>query len=221
MLVAWPRLDLFVITDPALARGRTHIEMARAALEGGADAVQLRDKSTSAYNLCLWAKEIQPLARKYGALFVVNDRVDVAMISGAEGAHIGPADLPVREARKLLPRPAILGVSAGDKAAARKAERAGADYLGVGPVFPTTTKPDGRPALGLDGLAAIIKAVSIPVVAIGGINHENVSGVIAAGAAGAAVISAVAAADDMAAAARALKRRIVEARRGAGGASGA
>jgi thiamine-phosphate pyrophosphorylase len=221
MLVGWPRLDLFVITDPALARGRTHIEMARAALEGGADAVQLRDKSASAYNLCLWAKEIQPLARKFGALFVVNDRVDVAMISGAEGAHIGPADLPVREARKLLPRPAILGVSAGDQVAARKAERAGADYLGVGPVFPTTTKPDGRPALGLDGLAAIIKAVSIPVVAIGGINHENVSGVIAAGAAGAAVISSVATADDMAAAARALKRRIVDARRSARDAQGA
>jgi thiamine-phosphate pyrophosphorylase len=195
--------------------------MARAALEGGADAVQLRDKSASAYNLCLWAKEIQPLARKFGALFVVNDRVDVAMISGAEGAHIGPADLPVREARKLLPRPAILGVSAGDQVAARKAERAGADYLGVGPVFPTTTKPDGRPALGLDGLAAIIKAVSIPVVAIGGINHENVSGVIAAGAAGAAVISSVATADDMAAAARALKRRIVDARRSARDAQGA
>jgi thiamine-phosphate pyrophosphorylase len=221
MLVGWPRLDLFVITDPALARGRTHIEMARAALEGGADAVQLRDKSASAYNLCLWAKEIQPLARKFGALFVVNDRVDVAMISGAEGAHIGPADLPVREARKLLPRPAILGVSAGDQVAARKAERAGADYLGVGPVFPTTTKPDGRPALGLDGLAAIIKAVSIPVVAIGGINHENVRGVIAAGAAGAAVISSVATADDMAAAARALKRRIVDARRSARDAQGA
>jgi thiamine-phosphate pyrophosphorylase len=213
MFVGWPRFDLFVITDPDLARGRSHTEMARAALEGGADAVQLRDKSTSAYNLCLWAREIQPL-------FVVNDRVDVALIAGAEGAHIGPSDLPVREARKLLPKPAILGVSAGDKSLAKKAQRAGADYLGVGPVFPTTTKPDGRPALGIEGLAAIIKAVSIPVVAIGGINHENVSGVIAAGAAGAAVISAVATAEDMASAARALKRRIVEARRGPGGAAG-
>lgn len=217
MFVGWPRFDLFVITDPDLARGRSHTEMARAALEGGADAVQLRDKSASAYNLCLWAREIQPQARKFGALFVVNDRVDVAMIAGAEGAHIGPQDLPVREARKLLPKPAILGVSAGDKLLAKKAERAGADYLGVGPVFPTTTKPDDRPALGLDGLARIIKAVNIPVVAIGGINHENVSGVIAAGAAGAAVISAVATAEDMASAARALKRRIVEARKASGG----
>jgi thiamine-phosphate pyrophosphorylase len=217
MFVGWPRFDLFVITDPDLARGRSHTEMARAALEGGADAVQLRDKSTSAYNLCRWAREIQPLARKFGALFVVNDRVDVALVAGAEGAHVGPRDLPAREARKLLPRPSILGVSAGDKSLARKAQRAGADYLGVGPVFPTTTKPDGRPPLGVDGLAAIIKAVSIPVVAIGGINHENVSGVIAAGAAGAAVISAVATEEDMASAARALKRRIVEARKASGG----
>jgi thiamine-phosphate pyrophosphorylase len=217
MLAGWPRFDLFVITDPALARGRSHTEIARAALEGGADAVQLRDKSTSAYNLCRWAMEIQPIARKFGALFVVNDRVDVALVAGADGAHVGPGDLPAREARKLLPKLSILGVSAGDPSLARKAEKAGADYLGVGPVFPTATKPDDRPALGVDGLAAIIKAVSIPVVAIGGINHENVSGVIAAGAAGAAVISTVATAEDMASAARALKRRIVEARRVSGG----
>jgi thiamine-phosphate pyrophosphorylase len=217
MPAGWPRFDLFVITDPDSARGRSHLEIARAALEGGADAVQLRDKSAPALNLCRWAMEIQPLARKFGALFVVNDRVDVALVAGADGAHVGPADLPVREARRLLPRPSILGASAGDPALARRAEKAGADYLGAGPVFPTRTKPDGRPALGIEGLAAIVRAVSIPVVGIGGIDHDNVSGVIAAGAAGAAVISAVAAAEDMAAAARALKRRIVEARRGAGG----
>jgi thiamine-phosphate diphosphorylase len=216
MLAGWPRYDLYVITDPVLSRGRSHVEMARAALEGGADAVQLRDKSTSAYNLCLSAAEIQPIARKFGAAFLVNDRVDVALLSGADGAHVGPDDLPAREARKLLPRPGILGVSVGDRTEARRAERAGADYLGVGPVFATSTKPDAGEPLGVDRLAAIVGAVSIPVVAIGGINLENLSLVIGAGAAGAAVVSAVATADDMAAAARALKRCIVESRRTAG-----
>ncbi len=217
MLAGWPRYDLYVITDPVLSRGRSHVEMARAALEGGADAVQLRDKSTSAYNLCLSAAEIQPIARKFGAAFLVNDRVDIALVSGADGAHVGPDDLPAREARKLLPRPGVLGVSVGDRTEARRAERAGADYLGVGPVFATSTKPDAGEPLGIDQLAAIVGAVSIPVVAIGGINLENLALVIGAGAAGAAVVSAVATADDMAAAARALKRRIVESRRAAGG----
>ncbi|HEU4402029.1 MAG TPA: thiamine phosphate synthase [Candidatus Polarisedimenticolia bacterium] len=213
MVAGWPRFDLYVITDPVLSRGRSHLEIARAALEGGADAVQLRDKSSPAMNLCRLVAEIQPLARKYGALLVVNDRVDVAMVTGADGAHVGQEDLPAREARRLLPRPTVLGVSAGTKDEARRAQKDGADYLGVGPVFPTATKPDAGAALGLEGLAAIAGSVSIPVVAIGGITMENVAGVIAAGAAGAAVVTAVVAADDMAAAARALKRRIVEARR--------
>ncbi len=217
MVAGWPRFDLYVITDPPLSRGRSHLEIARAALEGGADAIQIRDKSSPAYNLCRLSAEIQPLARKYGALFVVNDRVDVAMVTGADGAHVGRDDLPAREARRLLPRPTVLGVSANTREAARKAEREGADYLGVGPVFPTATKPDAGEAIGLETLAAIARAVSIPVVAIGGITLENVSEVIAAGAAGAAVVSAVASADDLTAATRALKRRISEARKAAGG----
>ena len=217
MAAGWPRFDLYVITDPVLSRGRTHLEIARAALEGGADAVQIRDKSSSALNLCRSVSEIQPLARKFGAAFLVNDRVDVALVAGADGAHVGQADLPAREARRLLPRPAVLGVSAASREEARRAEREGADYVGVGPVFPTGTKPDAGPPLGIDGLAAIARAVSIPVVAIGGITLENVGRVIEAGASGAAVVSAVVEADDVAAAARALKRRIVEARGAPGG----
>ena len=220
MVAGWPRYDLYVITDPVLSSGRSHVEIARAALEGGADAVQLRDKSATAYNLGLVVREVQPLARRYGALFTVNDRVDVALLSEADGAHVGPADLPVREARRLLPRPRILGVSAGTVEEAKKAAREGADYLGVGPVFPTATKPDAGEALGLDRLAAIVAAVSVPVVAIGGITAGNVAGVFAAGASGAAVVSSVVAAEDVAAAARALKRRIVEARSRSGDAGG-
>lgn len=217
MPAGWPRFDLYVITDPDLARGRSHVEIARAALEGGADAVQLRDKSATACNLGRIAMEIQPLARKFGALFSVNDRVDVALVFDADGVHVGAADLPAREARRLLPRPRILGVSAGTVEEAKRAEREGADYLGVGPVFPTGTKPDAGEAIGTDRLAAVAAAVAIPVVAIGGITADNVAAVFAAGAAGAAVVSAVVAAEDVTAAARGLKRRIAEARRAVAG----
>jgi thiamine-phosphate pyrophosphorylase len=216
MVAGWPRYDLYVITDPVLSRGRSHVEIARAALEGGADAVQLRDKSATAFNLGLAAREIQPLARKFGAVFVVNDRVDVALLADADGAHVGPDDLPAREARKLLPRPRILGVSAGTPGEAKQAAKDGADYLGVGPVFPTATKPDAGEPLGIETLAAIARAVPIPVVAIGGITPDNVAQVFAAGAAGAAVVSAVVGAEDVAAAARALKRRIAAAREASG-----
>jgi thiamine-phosphate pyrophosphorylase len=219
MIAGWPRFDLYVITDSALPPGRPHVEIARAALAGGADAVQLRDKGAAAQNLCAAAAEIQPLARKFGAVFIVNDRVDVALVAGADGAHVGHDDLPAREARRILVRPALLGVSCGTPGEARRAARDGADYIGVGPIFPTPTKPDAGEALGLDRLAAIVAAAGIPVVAIGGIDHGNVAAVIRTGAAGAAVIAAVVAAPDMAAAARALKTRIQEARR-AGGARG-
>ncbi|HEV8701095.1 MAG TPA: thiamine phosphate synthase [Candidatus Polarisedimenticolia bacterium] len=212
MIAGWPRYDLYVISDPLLARGRSHLEVARAALEGGADAIQIRDKSSTAYNLSLISGEIQPLARKFGAAFFVNDRVDVALLAGADGAHVGQEDLPAREARRLLPRPRLIGVSAGTPEEARRAEREGADYVGVGPVFATATKPDAGAPLGLEELSRIAAAVHIPVVAIGGITQGNVAQVFASGASGAAVVSAVVAADDMAAAARALKRAMAGSR---------
>ncbi|MFQ5877955.1 MAG: thiamine phosphate synthase [Acidobacteriota bacterium] len=212
MVVGWPRYDLYVITDAVLTPGRSHVEIARAALEGGADAVQIRDKSSPAFNLCRMAAEIQPQARKFGAVFLVNDRVDVALVTGADGAHVGPEDLPAGEARRLLPRPRVLGVSAGTPQEARRAEREGADYVGAGPIFVTGTKADAGRPIGLDGLRSIVGAVSIPVVAVGGIAVDNVAAVLRAGACGAAVVSAVVSAEDMVAATRALKRRIVEAR---------
>src|SRR2546426_5248207 len=168
MTDGWPRFDLYVITDPALSRGRSHMEMARAALDGGADAIQIRDKSSTAYNLSRVTAEIQPLARKFGAALLVNDRVDVALVAGADGAHLGQMDLPAREARHLLPKPRLIGISAGTKDEAKRAQKEGADYVGVGPVFRTATKPCAGDPLGLEVLAEIAAAVSIPVVAIGG-----------------------------------------------------
>src|SRR3989442_7867266 len=187
MADGWPRYDLYVITDPSLSRGRSHIEVARAALEGGADAIQIRDKSSTAYNLGLVAAEIQPLARKFGAALLVNDRVDVALLAGADGAHLGQDDLPAREARRLLPRPRLIGVSAGTQEEAQRAQKEGADYVGVGPVVRTASKPGASDPLGLEALAEIAAAVSIPVVAVGGITIDNVARGFEAGASGAAV----------------------------------
>jgi thiamine-phosphate pyrophosphorylase len=215
----WPRYDLYVITDPALSRGRSHVEVARAALDGGADAIQIRDKSSTAYNLSCVAAEIQPIARKFGAALLINDRVDVALVSGADGAHVGENDLPAREARRLLPRPRLIGVSASTREAARRAQKDGADYIGAGPVFATSTKPDAGEPIGLARLAEIAASVTVPVVAIGGITIDNVARVFEAGARGAAVVSAVVSAEDVTAAARALKRIIAQVRR-AGGAPG-
>jgi thiamine-phosphate pyrophosphorylase len=209
---AWPRFDLVVITGPSLA-SRTHAEIVRAALEGGADAVQIRDKSVTAKNLGLAVAECQPLARKFGAALLVNDRVDVALLCGADGVHVGQDDLPAAAARRMLPRPAILGVSVSNLEEVLRAARAGADYLGVGPVFATATKADAGEPLGLEALAALVRAVSLPVVAIGGIDHENVAAVVRTGVAGVAVVSAVSGVADMAGAAKALKTRIREARR--------
>jgi len=214
MIDGWPRYDLYVITDPSLSGGRSHAEIARAALEGGADAIQIRDKSSPAYNLSCVVAEIQPIARKFGAPLLVNDRVDVALVAGADGAHVGQEDLPAREARRLLPKPRLVGVSVSTLEEARRAARDGADYLGVGPVFATSTKPDAGEPLGLERLAGIARAVAIPVVAIGGITMDNVTSVFEAGASGAAVVSAVVSAEDITGAARALKRVIAGAVRG-------
>jgi thiamine-phosphate pyrophosphorylase len=209
---ARPRFDLVVLTDTSLA-SRTHVDIARAAFLGGADAVQIRDKSATAQNLGFAVAECQPLARKCGGVLLVNDRVDVALVYGADGAHVGQDDLPAAAARRLLPRPAILGVSVSNLEEAERAARDGADYLGVGPVFATGTKKDAGPPLGLEAIAALVRAAPLPVVAIGGIDYENVAAVVRTGVAGVAVVSAVSGAADMAAAARALKARILEARR--------
>jgi thiamine-phosphate diphosphorylase len=198
------RFDLYVLTDPILAQDRPLLSIVAAALEAGATAVQLRDKSASPRDLLPLGAEMRRMAYRHQAAFLVNDRIDLALVLEADGVHVGPEDLPPLEARRLLPRPRLLGVSAGTSQAAVSAERAGADYLGAGPVFPTSTKPDAGPPLGLEGLSAIVKAVSIPVVGIGGIHAANAASVIEAGAAGIAVISAVMAAEDPGAAVRAL-----------------
>ena len=202
---------LYVITDRRW--GKSHLEVARAAIEGGATAIQLRDKEATTRELIEAGLALRELTRERGVAFIVNDRVDVALAVEADGVHVGQDDMPAKLARKLVGPDKIVGVSASTVEEALQAETDGADYISASPVFSTPTKPDAAPPTGLEGLRAIVEAVRIPVVAIGGINESNVEEVIRAGAAGVAVISAVVGAPDIAAAARRLRQRIEKTRK--------
>ncbi len=197
-----------VLTDRASARGRPDAQIAAAALRGGADAIQLRDKSSDLESLRGAAAALRALTRTFGAQFVVNDSLELARAAGADGLHVGPDDLPVEAARLAWPRPLVLGASARTVEDARRLEEGGADYLGVGPVFGTTTKADAPPAIGLETLALVAAAVRIPVLAIGGVDASNAASTLRAGAAGVAVISAVVGAADPEAAALAIRRAL-------------
>ena len=210
-----PSYDLCVVTDRAMARGLAHAAIAEQALRGGARMIQLRDKTLGGRELLTAARAIQALCGSFGATCIVNDRVDVALAAGADGAHVGQTDLPPPEARALL-RGRILGVSAHTVEEAVAAEAAGADYIGVGAIYATTSKANARAPLGPEALARFRAAVRIPIVAIGGITAENVGPVIRAGADGVAVIAAVVGAPDIAEAARRLCAQIAAARPGPG-----
>jgi thiamine-phosphate pyrophosphorylase len=207
-----PRGDwrVYVVTGAARTRGRSHREIARAAIRGGATAVQLRMKDEPAREIMETAREIIPLCRAAGVTLILNDRVDVALAAEADGAHVGQDDLPAAAARALLGETRVLGVSAATVEEAVAAWRDGADYLGVGSVYATGTKADAGAAVGVGRLEAIRRAVPIPLVGIGGITAENAAEVIRAGAAGVAVVAAVALAPDMVEATRRL-REVVDA----------
>ena len=193
---------LYIITDEILAPGCSHIQIAKESLSGGAKIIQLRDKRRSGAELYAIAQEIRSLCTHHDARFIVNDRLDIALAVRADGVHLGQDDLPLSAARLLAPRPFIIGVSVGTVEEAVLAERDGADYLGVGPVYPTGTKTDAGPAVGPGLIRSIREEVSIPIVAIGGITLSNAGDVLAAGADGIAVISAVICSPDIAAASR-------------------
>lgn len=190
-----PRLrGLYAITDDHMGGG--HLSISRAALAGGAGVIQLRDKTTPLHTLLSIGHEVRHLTRAARALLIVNDRIDIALALDADGVHLGPDDMPVAEARHVLGPHRLLGVSCGDVAEARSAERAGADYIGAGAVFGTTTKSDAGAPIGLAALGAMVAATALPVAAIGGINRQNIEAVAATGAAMACVISAITNASD-------------------------
>lgn len=186
-------LDVYVVTTGTLASGRAHGEIATAAVEGGATAVQLRAPELDDERLLPLAAALARMCGEAGVLFFVNDRVEVAIDSGAAGAHVGQTDDP-GSARVRLGGERFLGVSVGTVEEALAAQTSGADYLGV-TIWGSVTKPEALPA-GLDGLRRIAGVADLPVVGIGGIDAGNARDVLAAGASGVAVVSAVAAAHD-------------------------
>lgn len=200
---------LYVIVDAQFLKGRSELEAARLAIRGGARVIQLRDKKREKGQLLPIAKDMQKLCQEMGAIFIVNDHFDMALLAGADGVHLGQKDLPLPESRLHLPLDMLVGCSNATVEEALRAEAQGADYIAVGSIFPTTSKQDIRMA-GLETLRQVKKAVSASVVAIGGINKDNISQVVAAGADCAAVISAVIEADDIEKAARELAQAFEE-----------
>lgn len=210
------RLDLYVVTDRKQAKGRSHHEVVEMALAGGADVIQLRDKDMDDRGLLALASDLRELTARMGALLIVNDRPDIALASNADGVHLGQDDMPVAAVRRILPPSMIVGASVGTVSEAVRAEEEGASYVALSPVFSTGSKDDAGPGRGLEMLSRMKDAVSIPVVAIGGIDGSNAASVIDAGADGIAVISAVVSQDDIEASARSLRQIVAEAKRRAG-----
>lgn len=200
-----PRLRLYLVADPDHCRGDL-FETVETALRGGVTIVQLRAKQLSDKELLAQSRSLRDVCHRFNAAFIVNDRVDIALASHADGVHLGVDDLPVAEARKLGGSGFIIGYSPETDEQIRSAADRGVDYLGIGPVFGTHTKSDAGEAFGLAELRRRIKLGGLPAVGIGGINNENAGSVLDIGADGIAVVSAILGAPDPEAATRQLSR---------------
>ncbi len=200
-------LLLYAVTDRSWLRGQTLYEQVEEALKGGATFIQLREKKLDYEDFLEEAKQIQKLCKEYKVPFVINDNVEIAKQIGADGVHVGQDDMESGKVRTLLGEDKIIGVSAHNVEEALLAQEHGADYLGVGAVFNTTSKDDVS-TLSHEVLKEICKAVSIPVIAIGGINEENVSKLAGSGICGIAVISTIFAKDDIKEATKSLRQKV-------------
>lgn len=202
-------LRLYAVTDRAWLGGRTLAEDVEKALKGGVTLLQLREKNMDFENFIKSAKEIKKICKKYNVPLIINDNVEVAKAVDADGVHIGQDDMPAAEVRKILGDDKIIGVTAKTVSQAQKAQSDGADYLGSGAIFGTTTK-DNAKKMDIETLKSIAKSVNIPVAAIGGISGENVHLLSESGIAGAAVVSGIFAQDDIEKAAADLYKKIGE-----------
>ena len=182
---------LHVITDTTLQSRFTHAELAELAIEGGADTVQFRQKHGTTRELVAIAQQMQTVCTRYNVPLIVNDRADIALAVGATGTHFGQDDMPVSIGRRILPPETIIGASARTEEKILEAITEGADYIGFGPIYGTSSKPDAEAAKGLERLRRMCDIAACPVIAIGGISVETAGKVIRAGAHGIAVISAV------------------------------
>ncbi len=199
---------LHVLTDVTLQSRFSHIELTRLAIAGGADTIQFRQKEGSTRKMIETAREMKALCSQADVVFIVNDRIDVALASEANGVHLGQDDFPIALARKYLGKDRIIGGSAATVEEAHSCLRAGADYIGFGPVYPTTSKDDAGPVSGNKVLNRVVEETQIPIIAIGGVDVSNTAEVLRAGAYGIAVISAVCCQDDPEGATRTLRKAI-------------
>lgn len=195
---------LYLCTDSGLMSSATVEESVERAVQGGCSVVQLREKEASSLELFRLAERVKRVTDKYGVPLIINDRLDICQAVDAAGVHLGQSDLPCAEARRILGAEKIIGVSAATPEEAAKAQADGADYLGVGAVFPTATKTNTRKVTP-EIIRGIRQAVTIPFVVIGGVNAENITRLYGLGIDGAAVISAVIAQPDITAAARKMR----------------
>ena len=200
-------MRVYAVTDRSWLRGETLYQQVEKALKGGATFIQLREKNMDNEEFLATAMEIKELTDRYNVPFVINDNVDVAIRCGADGVHVGQHDMEAGNVRKLLGNDKIIGVSAHNVEEALAAERCGADYLGVGAVFSTTTKEDAE-NVSYETLSEICEAVHIPVVAIGGITAENIISLKGSGISGVAVVSAIFGAEDITMAAKKIESAV-------------
>ena len=200
------QLKLYLVTDTHALRGRDFFDVVEAALMGGVTMVQLREKTLPTADFLKKANALRTMTERYGVPLIINDRLDIAFDSKACGLHVGQKDISASDSRRILRKDTgkILGVTANTIAQAQAAEAAGADYIGAGAMFATQTKGDTTP-LSKEALKAIVESISIPVVAIGGINAQNLMELQGTGVDGVAVVSALFGAQDIEAAARSLR----------------
>ena len=186
-----PALKLYLITDRRFLKGRSLNESVEAAILGGVTIVQVREKDISSRQFFEISRSVKQVTDYYGVPLIINDRIDIAQAVDAAGVHLGQSDLHMPIARKILGDGKIIGISAGNASEAAEAEKHGADYVGIGAVFPTGSKSDADDPIGLEGLKDTVSSITIPSVAIGGINSANAASVFGTGVNGISVISAI------------------------------
>jgi thiamine-phosphate pyrophosphorylase len=202
--------DLYPVTSEKLSGGRTNLEVLEAFLDGGASIVQLREKELDDRSFYEMATAFRRRTREAKATFIVNDRVDICVAVDADGVHLGQGDLPIPVARRLLGPERIIGVSTHSVDEALRAAAQGADYINVGPIYPTTTKEHSGPSVGVDLFREVSQKVRLPITVMGGIKLDNLDPLLTAGARRIAVVTAVVTARDISEAVRQLRARILE-----------
>lgn len=201
--------NLYIIIDTDFSLSRNIFDIAIQAIKGGADVIQLRGKKLTAKELIETGRQIKEITHQRGVTFIINDRVDVAFALGADGVHLGQGDIPIDVARRILGQNKFIGVSTHDLEQALDAQREGADYISIGPIFKTPTKPDCTP-VGLKLLEEVKGEIKIPYVAIGGIDKENIGEIIKRGVKRIAVVRAVVSSPDIVVATKELKDMLIK-----------